>query len=302
MVNDLFLHEYLGRPENRVNVALFSMLQQSWFREWFLQSLGLPLDSIAYPPSNRNDCRPDLKVVDPARLNGAAVAWIEVELSKNTGQIKDYGEKLHPDPIRRLWGKRSHGGDLSLEEVAEFLNEQTGLDPQTAVNVQQLVELIREGLEGHSSSPGRSALTEEMRSHPLVTALGNHLGSRIRFDLGRSEPPNPGSFKADTTDTQNNQGFSLRVYSPKSSNRTLSVMSISGGRDRVYFPSLVKLEKYLLNCADQIGAYQAILRRMDLDITGLGMNQRPSLRLSTVLAHLGDLVPCLEGLADCCRS
>ena len=47
MVNDLFLHEYLGRPENRVNVALFSMLQQSWFREWFLQSLGLPLDSIA---------------------------------------------------------------------------------------------------------------------------------------------------------------------------------------------------------------------------------------------------------------
>ena len=179
MVNDLFLHEYLGRPENRVNVALFSMLQQSWFREWFLQSLGLPLDSIAYPPSNRNDCRPDLKVVDPARLNGAAVAWIEVELSKNTGQIKDYGEKLHPDPIRRLWGKRSHGGDLSLEEVAEFLNEQTGLDPQTTVNVQQLVELIREGLEGHSSSPGRSALTEEMRSHPLVTALGNHLGSLI---------------------------------------------------------------------------------------------------------------------------
>ena len=169
MVNDLFLHEYLGRPENRVNVALFSMLQQSWFREWFLQSLGLPLDSIAYPPSNRNDCRPDLKVVDPARLNGAAVAWIEVELSKNTGQIKDYGEKLHPDPIRRLWGKRSHGGDLSLEEVAEFLNEQTGLDPQTAVNVQQLVELIREGLEGHSSSPGRSALTEEMRSHPVTT-------------------------------------------------------------------------------------------------------------------------------------
>ena len=119
MVNDLFLHEYLGRPENRVNVALFSMLQQSWFREWFLQSLGLPLDSIAYPPSNRNDCRPDLKVVDPARLNGAAVAWIEVELSKNTGQIKDYGEKLHPDPIRRLQWNNSDRLSLEFQKAAD---------------------------------------------------------------------------------------------------------------------------------------------------------------------------------------
>ena len=302
MVEDLFLHEDLSRSENRVNVALFSVLQQPWFREWLLQKLGLPLDGIAYPPRNHKGCRPDLKVVHPTRLDGDAVAWIEVELGTNTSQIKDYRERLHPDSVKSLWGKRSHGGDLSLEEVAEFLKNRTGLDAQTAVNVQQLVDLIEEGLEGHSSSPGRSALTEKMRSHPLVDALEISLGGRIRFDLGKSEPPNPGSLKMDTTDTANNEGFSLRVYSPKSSSQTLSVMSISGGRDRVYFPSLLRLEKYLPNCPDQIGAYRLALRRVDLDIGGFGMDQRPSLRLETVRDHLEDLVPCLEALADCYRS
>ena len=80
----------------------------------------------------------------------------------------------------------------------------------------------------------------------------------MRFDLGQRESRPLGSFEADTTDTPNNQGFSLRVYSPESSDRTLSVMSISGGRDRVYFPSLAKLKKYLPDCNEQIRAYQEI--------------------------------------------
>ena len=40
---------------------------------------------------------------------------------------------------------------------------------------------------------------------------------------------------------------------------------------------------------------------MDLDIAGFRMNQRPTLRLSTVLAHSGDLVPCVEALGECYR-
>ena len=94
MVKDLFLHEYLGNPENRINVALFSVMQQDWFREWFLKELNLSIDAIVYPPSNRKGRRPDLKVVDPTTENGVPLAWIEVELGMNASQLKDYERAL----------------------------------------------------------------------------------------------------------------------------------------------------------------------------------------------------------------
>ena len=297
MVNDLFLHEYLGKPENRVNVALLALMQQQWFREWFLKKLDLPIDSIVYPPSNRNGHRPDLKVVNPARPDGT-LAWIEVELGKNIRQLEDYQRSFHPDKVKAVWGKRGHDGDLSLEEVAKFLKNQTELHPQVTLHVQQLTELICEGLAGYSSSPGRSALSPEMKNHELVVGLCRLLEGKIRFNLDSKGPP-PCYFKMDTTDTPNNQGFSLRVYSPKSSNGTLSIMSITAGRDKVYFPSLPKLERYLPNCPDEVEAYRSMLCRMKLNIGKFDLRQRPWLCLSTVLDHLDELVPCLEALADC---
>ena len=46
----LFVHEDFSRPENRTNLALLGILTIPAFRYWFLGRLGLPSDSIVYPP------------------------------------------------------------------------------------------------------------------------------------------------------------------------------------------------------------------------------------------------------------
>ena len=295
-VNDLFLHEYLAKPENRVNVALFALMQQQWFRRWFLQRLELPTDAIVYPPTQQCGRRPDLKVVDS---EGEQLALIEVELSKDTSQIDDYRRAFGQDTIKALWGTREHGGDLSLEEIAEHLKGQAALHPQVAVNVQQLVQLIEEGLRGHASAPGRDTLSPEMREHSLVASLCDLLGDRIRFNLAGNQPPPSGYLKADTTATLNNRGFSLRVYSPRPASKTVSVLSITGGRETVYFPSLPMLEAKLSHCPEAVAAYRSALCDMQLDIGKFATRERPHLPLDTVLRNLDRLAPRLEDLANC---
>lgn len=295
-VNDLFLHEYLGNPENRVNVALFALMQQHWFRKWFLRRLRLPVDAIVYPPTQRDGRRPDLKVSD---IDGEPLAFIEVELSKDTSQADDYRRTFGQDMIKTLWGKREHGGDLSLEEIVEQLEGEAGVHPQIQVNMQQLVQLIKEGLAGHSTAPGRSALSPEMREHTLVARLSDLLGDRILFNLAKNQPPPPGYLKADTTATPNNLGLSLRVYSSMPASKTVSVMSISGGRDTVYFPSLLMLNAQLQHCPEAIAAYRSAICEMHLDIGKFAIKNRPHLPLGTVLENLDHLAPCLKGLAQC---
>ena len=296
-IEDLFLHEYLGRSENRVNVALFSLMQQCWFREWFLEKLTLQSDAIVYPPTNRNGLRPDLKVIDP---DGRTLAWVEVEIGSNIRQLEDY-RNTYPEEVKALWGKRTHLGDLSLEELVERVEQEPNLDPQIAANAQQLADLIREALADYTSSPGRSALSPEMRDHPLVAGLADLLGSRILYDLGENERPPPGYLKANTTDTPNNRGFSLRVYNPKSKlpDKTLSIMSISGGRPRVYFLSLRKLQSYLPNCPREVESYSSTLCDMNLNIAKFELNERPWLELQSVCDQLEQLAPCVLALAEC---
>ena len=57
-IDDLFVNEDVSKPENRVNLALFSVMQQDWFREWFLKSLDLPSDAVVYPPKNVGESSP----------------------------------------------------------------------------------------------------------------------------------------------------------------------------------------------------------------------------------------------------
>ena len=101
--HDVFLNEDLSKPENRVNLGLFSLMQQDWFREWFLQKLCLPTDAILYPPINVRGRRPDLKVEN----GGSTLAWIEVELGTNAGQAQDYREQF-AEPVKTIWGRGMH--------------------------------------------------------------------------------------------------------------------------------------------------------------------------------------------------
>ena len=79
--DDLFVKEDISKPENRVNLALFSLMQQDWFREWILKMLCLPTDAVVYPPTNVHGRRPDLKAI----RDGSELAMIEVELGDEPG-------------------------------------------------------------------------------------------------------------------------------------------------------------------------------------------------------------------------
>ena len=295
--DDMFVREDLGKSENRVNVALFAMMQQDWFRKWFLTKLDLPTDAVVYPPKNVNGYRPDLKAVSH---DNCTLAWIEVELGTDESQADDY-KNAFCDPVKTVWGKRGDCGDLSLEEIAEYLEAcpSKDLSPQEAVNTDYLYKVIQDGLDGHKGSSGRARLSDKMRKHRLVVGLEELLGDRLRFEYG-NQPPTDGYFKADTTGSgeTNNQGFSLRVHSEKATNKTLAVMSISAGRKKVYFPSLVKLKKYLPEQLDAVECYASLLLRMGLDISKCSEGMRPSLPLCTVLAELDGLARCLQALAD----
>jgi len=286
---DIFLNENLNHPENRINVAFFGLMTQDWLRTWFLKQLELPTDAVVYPPTNESGVRPDLKVV---AADGSVLAWIEIELGTNPGQVADYESRLS-EPIKTVWGRRSHGGDLSLEEIADRISSERDLSPQTRINVQHLHDQIRQGLSGFSSSSSaRAEVSDEMKGNPLVSGLIDRLGNKIQFTTGAVPI---GYLKADTN---KRQGFSLRVNSRVSKSGTLSVLAISGGRPNVILPSRSKLDRYLPAHRAQVGRYADLLAELGCDIGAYEERQRPSLPLEVLVEALDQVADCVAALAD----
>ena len=287
--NELFVNEDTSKPENRVNLALFSVMQQDWFREWILKRLCLPADAVVYPPSNVRSRRPDLKVV----CNGSDVAMIEVELGTNPRQAEDYRSQFDTLKVKTIWGKKETGSDLSLEEIAEFLEEPRRLSPQTKINVQHLSKLIEVGLSEHSSSRERGNVSEEMWEHRLVIALRNRLGEGL---VATTERVGIGHLKADTV---GKEGFSLKV-NRRDRTGEVALFSISGGAHLI-FPSRQKLSRCLPNHRAEVDAYMSWITEMGCDVEVREENARPRLALDTnleaVLNRVDELARCLEALA-----
>ena len=285
--DDLFVKEDTNKPENRVNLALFSLMQQDWFREWVLKRLCLPADAVVYPPTNVHGRRPDLKVMH----DGTEVAMIEVELGTNPRQAEDY--RMQFDVVKTIWGKKKDSSDLSLEEIAKFLEEPRCLSPQTEINVQHLSKLIEEGLSGHSSSPDRGNVSEEMWEHRLVVALRDRLGDRLEATTKRV---GFGHLKADTV---GREGFSLKV-NRRDMTGEVALFSISGGAYLI-FPSRQKLNRCLPNRRAEVDAYMSLITAMGCDVDVPGENARPRLpldpNLDAVLGKVDELVRCFEDLA-----
>ncbi len=289
---DIFVNEDLKKPENRVNVALFFLMQQNWFREWFLRQLDLDPNAIVYPPKNTEKrTRPDLVVV---RCN-KKLAWIEVELSKNSGQLREY-EDQYSEPIKAVWGK---SGDLSLVKIARYLEDKLGDEsqepflPQATLSVMVLVKLIREGIEGHVGNPSRGRVSEEMCRHPLVAGLKERLKDKLRCE---SAPLADGELRASAF---SEHGFSLRVRSPKAKEGTVSVLNISGstGNEIVHFSTKNHLEKYLPGSRDKIKNYVLLLHCIDSDINPEPSGNDIRIRMNKVLKHLDKLARCVQDLA-----
>lgn len=294
VMDDMFLKEDLSKPENRINVSLFGLMTQDWFREWLLGKLGQPRDSIVYPATTGRDVRPDLKVADP--VNQSTLAWIEVERATDPEQIRRFRNRLK-QTVYTIWGREGDGGDLSLEEITEFLDERMRgdqLSPQELVNVMHLRGLIEMGLYGYRPLSKRVEVTDDVKNHWMVRGLRESLGDTLSFELGKI---GPGEIKANTLGPG---GFSLRVFSSVSSSGEVSIMHITAGRDEICFSSRQHLEKYLPKHAVEIDCLADLLRSMGCDI------EAPSNRERKIRAeadkeklnrHIDDLAERLVALA-----
>ena len=287
--DDLFVNEDISKPENRVNLALFSLMQQDWFREWLLKSLCLPADAVVYPPANVHSRRPDLKVV----RDGSVLAMIEVELGTDRSQAEDYRETFHNQEVKTIWGKRKSGADMSLEAITEFLEEPRCLSPQTRMNVQHLSKLIEEGLSGHSPSGERGNVSEQIWEHTLVVALRDRLGDRL---VATTDRVGIGHLKADTV---GQEGFSLKVNRRDRSGE-VALFSIRGGAQLI-FPSRQRLNRCLPNHRAEVDAYMSLITMMGCDVDVREENARPRLsldpNLDALLGRVDELARCFEALA-----
>ena len=291
----IHINEDLSKAENRVNVALFGLMPQDWFREWFLGKLDLPLDSVLYPPANEHGARPDLKVEAP---DGSTKAWIEVELGTNPEQIEDYRNR-YDEPVKRVWGRRGNAGDLSLEEIRGFLSKRVGsLPPQTEVNVEHLRKLIQSGLDGHSKSGGKrtgSQVSVEMLDHPIVVGLKEQLGERLVLTTGRV---GRGQVRGDTMKS-NEDGFSLWGFSPVHKSGVAFLLNITDGKTKMNFPTKFYLESNWPHSEDTIEEYAQILNRKGLNIdNGTGWKAAGYLGPDDMVDELDDLARCLLALVD----
>jgi hypothetical protein len=292
VMGDLFLNENLNHPENRINVALFGLMTQDWLREWILARLDLPTNAVIYPPTNEDGIRPDFKVADP---NGSPLAWIEVELGSNAAQIEVYKGRKN-EPIKTIWGRPRHAGDLSLEEIASHISghieHHQKLSPQVSYNARHLRDQIIQSLDGFKSgSSVRAPLADAMREHPVVKGLTDRIGANLLFQLGRV----PAGFLG--VDTTKPQGFSLRAPTRLATSGTVSVMYITAGRPEVGFAPDKKLRRYLPLHLDAIDEYARVLRRHGLDITVFVERGKPTLPNGPVIEALDELAPCLLTLS-----
>ncbi len=148
---EMFVNEDLSKPENRINLAMFQLLQQNWFVKWFCESLDLPEDVVIYPPENIAAGRPDLAAKRDKRI----IAYIEVECgSENKEQLVRYNNISDDVRIISIVGKISFGGDLSLDEIMNFVKNsivEKKLDGQKKISAEYLVKLIELGTNGRTS-------------------------------------------------------------------------------------------------------------------------------------------------------
>ena len=292
----MFVNEYLSHPENRINVALFGLMAQDWFRTWLLSRLGMPETSIVFPPTNTGAQRPDFAIEDPA--TGKTLAWLEVEVGSDEGQLGRYKEHFEKEfgkegCVKSICGR---AGDLSLECIASRLTSELDartLAPQPELSVRLLRKLIEQALGEATSASKPVQVSERMKDHWLVRRLMHRLGDRLDFDLKRAVP---GYLKANA---RGERGFSLRVFSPISSGREVSILHVRGGAEEVRFASRAHLERYLSDhCAETIAAWCNLVRRIGGNIEVVGETQVPiRIQRPAFEEHEAEFAKCLMTLS-----
>jgi len=290
--------EDTSKPENRVNLTLFHLLMNDGVKEYIFSKLQLDNDCVVYPAPNLvteefdiGD-RPDFKI----ERDGKLVGYIEVELGKDIAQVNKYNQKT-ADHVRiySIFGKPSDGGDLSLEEIYTYLKANQGTiirGAQDYWSLKLLLKLIEYYIiEGNfKSNNKRASISETMRNSSLITALYEGIGIQNILDK-ESDKPEKGKLLLNTV---GEGGFSVRVYARNSNTSSFSLMWRSGGRDTIYFPAYVKMEKYIAN-KQFIERYAKLLISLGcIDIMNIGERQSTGLNIKKVEANMSELIDCFR--------
>jgi hypothetical protein len=184
-----------------------------------------------------------------------------------------------------------------LEEIARELAslDLYGEHPQVAYNARHLLDLISEALDGRASRSYKAApVSGLMLNSPFVRALLDALAGRVTLDVSGSL--GPGDIRAET---RAEKGFSLRVYSRKSTDRrSLSVLNQTRGRSEVRFPSRSKLAEYLPGKDAPVERLAAFLAGLGGDIFRAGFGKQVSIPLELLERHVVELAEIVLQLAS----
>lgn len=269
MTEDFHLREDLSRLENRINVALFGCLAVSPLDAWLKTALRLPPNSLIYPGRNfgtdEGVARPDYVVSD---LDERTIARIEVECWSNAEQLERY-RRIYSERIIAIWGTPDPRADLSLKEIATFVRSiLPATHGQQRATLRYFLGLVDEiASAGASRGSLPAAIGDEMWDSTLVAGLRDRLGGRLtRFSVGQGDM-RPGDIQVGTTETRDNRGYWVRVYSPWSTTRkSVSILNRTAGRPEVRISSSAWLNHYLRSHGDVVSDLGRLVEVMGGDI------------------------------------
>ena len=288
---ELFINDDLNNsPENRLNHVLFGLFLNWGFRTKVLKMLGVTEDAVIYKPTNVwGQERPDFAIESH---DGRQLGYIEVEFDKDPGQLASYRANAERDGLVVFsFGREENDHNITLRQLVELAQgiQSYSCDYQFTVMVRHFAKQVRESEGINKSTPPGPVQTQ------LETPLGEALleagmvnwgdeGVRQGKLYGRSNGPH---------------GISVRVYSRRSSDKTVGVLNIIAGRPAVNFASHSHLEEYLpvekLSALD--GWADFIYGHLGADIRSITAGQYSQVHVAAVENCVADLVEWLLPLA-----
>ena len=288
-MKDIFVREDIAKPENRVNLAIFHLQMDDNFHKWFCNKLNIPETSTIYPTENLAGDRPDYII----RNGKKTIGYVEVELGdENKSQLSSYRFKYENDQIKifSISGKSSQNSDLSLEEISSYFNKQLNLlsNDQKKLSAKYLIKLI-ETYTNNNISYSRNPVSEEVLNRPFVNKL---------LDALKEYQPEPNQKRATPgqyyCDTNSPKGFSFRLYSIESTLQTksISLLSITKGRDYITFLSEEKYKRYLNHKSEaDINTWLNLIKKiLKLPIDKKSFAGRIETPINNVYKHFDELI------------
>ena len=285
--DDLFINDDLkNSAENRLNHVLFGLFLHEEYRSTVLRELGAAEDSVIYKPIDRPWGRPDFAVESGDQI----VGYIEVELDKDEPQLARYRENAGVpvysfERVEREGDRRTIG----LKKLVEIGNNAARKDPapQLKLMVRHFAKQVK-GSEGNRKTSPPGPVQAQ-----LDTRLGKALLKAGMINWGQ-EPVRPGKVFGRTN---RENGFSVRVFSQKANDKTVSVFHITAGREEVRFSSYRHLEDYLPNKRVDLDWWSDFLyQRFDADIRTIGSRSSCPIKRPLVEDDVDDMLKAMRPL------